>query len=124
MGTLTRVMADATLPLYDLYCAVHGDTDASHGRRHAPSLRLVLRRTRRCPRRTRRYYDRLRHLRTEEKKGKGPSPADVLFAELGNAPNMTVAQRQECRRQVEADVDAAQISQFFRAHESPIDEPS
>tara|TARA_B100000513_G_scaffold182108_1_gene101436 strand:- start:413 stop:700 length:288 start_codon:yes stop_codon:yes gene_type:complete len=95
-------MADATLPLYDLYCAVHGDARAERDA----------------------YYDRLRHLRTEEKKGKGPSPADVLFAELGNAPNMTVAQRQECRRQVEADVDAAQLSQFFRAHESPIDEPS
>merc|ERR1712046_205676 len=98
MGTLTRVMADATLPLYDLYCAVHGDARAERDA----------------------YYDRLRHLRTEEKKGKGPSPADVLFAELGNAPNMTVAQRQEFRRQVEADVDAAQLSQFFRAHESPI----
>merc|ERR1712031_64873 len=96
MGTLTRVMADATLPLYDLSAPY----TAMPAQNATPTTTVSVISG------PRRRKARVRHPPT-------------CCSQLGNAPNMTVAQRQECRRQVEADVDAAQLSQFFRAHSLP-----
>ena len=98
-------MGDATLSLYALFCAARGDDRAGRDA----------------------YYDRLRHLRAEEMRGRGDSPAAMLFAELRDNEDMTDAQRMTCCRQVEKDVDAAQLALFFThspVDDSPINKPS